>query len=130
LLKCPDCGAEIPDVSRFCLSCGKSIPAPKEVPAQQNEDPDPNGFSMILVALSFMLFFFAIVPVIFRLWIGAGLMIGAGIVMVVVAVMMIRSNKKEIEKEHEEASIRVKCQYCGTLNTQTAERCDSCGATL
>ncbi len=129
-MKCPGCGAEIPEVSRFCLSCGRSIPPPKEVPSPENDDPDPSGFSMVLIGLSFMVFFFAIVPVIFQLWIGAGLMIGAGIVMVVVAVMMIKSNKKEIAKKHEEALVRVKCQYCGSLNVQDAERCDSCGATL
>src|ERR1039457_8933 len=34
---CPECGKEIPDASRFCLSCGHSLEAIATLAAQQDE---------------------------------------------------------------------------------------------
>lgn len=129
-MKCLNCGAEIPEVSRFCLSCGKEIPAPKQVSVQQKVDPDPEGYSMLLFGLAFMMFFFALAPILLGLWIGAALMMAVGLVLVTIGYSMLKSNKKEIEKKQEEAAIKIKCRYCGMLNDQEANRCDSCGATL
>lgn len=128
-MRCPNCGADIPDISRFCLSCGKEVPPPKQLPIQE-DDSDSLGIAMLLVALSFMIFFFMIVPIFLGLWIGAGLMAGIGCVLVVAGVYVFRSNKKHVEKMRELKNAKIKCRYCGSLNEQTALKCDSCGATL
>ncbi len=128
-MKCPNCGADIPDISRFCLSCGKEVPPPKQLPAD-DDDSDSLGITMLLVALSFMMFFFMLVPIILGLWIGAGLMAGIGCALVLAGVYVFRSNKKHVERMQERRNAKVKCRYCGSLNEQTALKCDSCGATL
>jgi len=128
-LKCPNCGADIPDISRFCLSCGKEVPPPKQIPAPE-DDSDSLGIAMLLIALSFMMFFFMLVPIFLGLWIGAGLMAGIGCVLVFAGVYVFRSNKKHFEEVQERRNAKVKCRYCGSLNDQTASKCDSCGATL
>jgi hypothetical protein len=129
-MKCANCGAEIPDVSRFCLSCGKELPPPKRTTAPPSANPDPNGYSMLLFGLAFMMFFFALAPMFLGLWIGAGLMMVVGLVLVLIGYMMLRANRIEIEEERKEAMIKVKCRYCGMLNDKDEERCASCGATL
>jgi len=129
-MKCPNCGADIPEISRFCLSCGKEIPAPKQVPPQQQSDPDPNGYAMLLFGLSFMMFFFSLAPIFMGLWLGALLMSGIGCLLVATGIYLLRSNKEQIEKMREEAAVKVKCRYCGGLNEQSALRCGSCGAAL
>jgi len=85
---------------------------------------------MLLVALSFMIFFFMLVPIFLGLWIGAGLMAGIGCVLVFAGIYVFRSNKKHVEKMRERKNAKIKCRYCGSLNEQTALKCDSCGATL
>ncbi|MCU0859975.1 MAG: zinc ribbon domain-containing protein [Thermoplasmata archaeon] len=129
-MKCPKCSAEIPDVSRFCLSCGNPVPPPATVAVQEPADPDPNGFAMLFFGLSFMMFFFSLVPMFLGLWVGMLIMVGVGMALVGIGVHMIRSNKRAIETAKQEAAIRVKCRYCGSLNDPKAERCASCGATL
>lgn len=128
-MKCPNCGADIPDISRFCLSCGGEVPPPRQLPTQE-DDSDSLGIAMLLVALSFMIFFFMLVPIFLGLWIGAGLMACIGCVLVFAGVYVFRSNKKHMEKMHERKNAKIKCRYCGSLNEQTALKCDSCGATL
>ena len=129
-MKCENCGAEVPEVSRFCLSCGKEIPPPKKVESPQQQDPDPNGYAMICFALSFMMFFFALVPIVLGLWIGAVIMAAAGIVLVLVGFLIFRTGKKHIEKMEDEPVVKLKCRYCGSLNDEAALRCEACGATL
>lgn len=129
-MRCANCGADIPDVSRYCLSCGKEVPPPKQATAPPPVDPDPNGYSMLLFGLAFMMFFFALAPIFLGLWIGAGLMMSVGLALVLIGYMMLRSNKREIADAREEATVRVKCRYCGMLNGKDEERCGSCGATL
>lgn len=129
-MKCPHCGAEIPDVSRFCLSCGKETPPPKQVTPQTESNPDPSGHAMLLFALSFMMFFFMLVPIFMGVLLGAVLMAGIGCVLILAGVFVLRSNRKHIEKIAEEKIIKVKCRYCGSLNDPDALRCISCGATL
>jgi len=129
-LKCTHCGAEIPDVSRFCLSCGKDVPPPKQVTEHIDSNPDPDGHAMLLFALSFMVFFFMLVPIFMGILLGAALMAGIGCVMIAAGVFVLRSNRKHIEKIAEEKAIKVKCRYCGSLNDQDELKCGSCGATL
>ena len=129
-LKCPDCFAEIPDVSRFCLSCGKPIPPPRGVVVEPQTDPDPQGLAMLLFGLSFMMFFFSLAPMFLGLWIGVAALVAAGLAMVTAGYFIIRSGRKEIERRREMVSAKTKCSYCGVLNDQTASKCEGCGAAL
>jgi uncharacterized membrane protein YvbJ len=133
-LKCAGCGVEIPDVARFCLSCGKAVPPPRQFKEQSKDDTEVNLPSIMLFMFAFMIFFFSIVPIFLGLWIGAAIMGGIGLVLVLAGYGMWRSNKKEVqrvqEKAEERAKIKIKCRYCGSLNEQDSLRCISCGATL
>ena len=133
-MKCQNCGAEIPDVSRFCLSCGKEVPPPKTLPkqdaAQKTTDPDSSGHAMLCFALSFMMFFMTFVPIFLGLWTGAVLLAGIGVFLVLVGLLILRMGRKQVEKVQEQALIKLKCRYCGSLNAADALRCGTCGATL
>lgn len=43
---------------------------------------------------------------------------------------VLRRYARKVEQLRKEATIRIRCRYCGTLNPDSAIRCDSCGATL
>ena len=120
----------MPDVSRYCLSCGKEIPPPKMAAAPQQQDPDPTGYAMMCFGLAFMMFFFALVPMFLGLWLGVIIMTAVGVLLVLVGYSIIRSGKKQVERIQEKAAIKLKCHYCGSLNEQSAIRCEACGATL
>jgi hypothetical protein len=143
-LNCPYCTAEIPDQSKYCLSCGKEIIPDIEKEAKLEPTPDPSGFGMICFAFSVMLFFFAFMPAIFGFWPGVYAMVGGGVLLLIFRYFLLRGYKKEYEKKkaelekkreeimkrREQLLTRVKCRYCGGLNEQRAERCDDCGAPL
>jgi len=135
-VKCEGCSTELPDDAKFCLSCGRSITgeAPK---GPTYEDLDPNGFGMLLIGLSFMVFFFSIMPMIFGIWWGVATMWVAGSLMIVVRYFSIREHKREwekrqqkIEEKKEKEEAKIRCHYCGTLNEQKETKCGSCGASL
>jgi len=141
-LNCLNCGAEIPDESRYCLSCGIEVPG-KTIP-HRVPDTERNPFTMILFALSFAMFFFTLIPIIIGSWEGALLMIVAGTVLLIVAFLNINASRKHAEKVAEqlertaermqkaaaESTVKLKCRYCGALNDRSALRCGNCGATL
>lgn len=129
-MKCLNCGAEIPEVSRFCLSCGREVPPPKQAVFEDAHNPDPHGHAMMLFALSFMMFFFAIMPFVLGMWIGGVVMVAVGGLLVFAGLYVLRSNRRQVVEAKKEAAVRVKCRYCGTLNDQDASRCLSCGAAL
>lgn len=129
-MKCPGCGAEIPDVSRFCLSCGKEVPPPKQLPPQEEDDSASQAIAILLLMLAFMVFFFMLVPILLGILIGVGIMAALGCVLALAGVYVFRSNKKRLEKIREQKAAKVKCMYCGSLNERTALKCESCGATL
>lgn len=133
-MKCTGCGAEIPEVSRFCLGCGKAVPPPKQFIEPSKDETEMNLPSIMLFMFAFMIFFFSLVPIFLGSWIGAAIMGGIGLILVLAGYGMWRSNKKQAqrvqEKAEEKASIKIKCRYCGSLNEQDSLRCISCGATL
>ena len=129
-MKCTNCGAEIPDASSFCMKCGKELAQPQ---ARSSEGFDTSIYPMMLFGLAFMMFFFSLVPMFMELWEGAVLMDGVGILLVVVgliAFVLGRREAKEAREETAKSLVKVKCRYCGSLNEQDAEKCQSCGATL
>ena len=42
----------------------------------------------------------------------------------------LRNEIAEAVKESMKSNIKVRCRYCGSLNDESASKCDSCGATL
>jgi ribosomal protein L40E len=42
----------------------------------------------------------------------------------------LRNEIAEAVKDSIKSNIKVRCRYCGSLNDETATKCDSCGATL
>ena len=143
-MNCPSCEAEIPDASKYCLSCGKEVLPGDDVKIKLEPTPDPSGFAMMCFAFSIMFFFFAFIPAIFGFWPGVYAMVGAGILLLVLRFFLVRSYKREYEKKKAEVQARraeiakrreqllakVKCRYCGCLNDQRAESCNDCGAPL
>ena len=132
-MKCPSCSSEIPDASKFCLSCGKAIgQAPVQPQAPPEEDDGSEVFAMMCMAFAFMLFFFSLAPFFLGLWVAGLAMLGVGVVLMLAGYRMIRVSKRErvqmIEKKA--MKIKLKCRYCGTLNDEDEERCGSCGASL
>ncbi|MEM4264611.1 MAG: zinc ribbon domain-containing protein [Thermoplasmata archaeon] len=142
IVKCLNCGAEIPGDSRYCLRCGIEVPG-KAIP-QHVPDPDKNPQSMILFALSFAMFFFSLIPIIMGYWDGALLMVGAGVVLIIIAFLNMNASRRHAEiiaermertaermqKAAAEMNAQLKCPYCGALNPRSALRCGNCGATL
>lgn len=142
LLKCLNCGAEIPSDSRYCLRCGIEVPG-KAIPLHV-PDPEDNPHSIILFALSFAMFFFSLVPIMLGYIDGALLMIGAGVVLIIIAFLNMNASRKHAEivaerlertaermqKTAAEMTAHIKCPYCGALNPRNALRCGNCGATL
>jgi len=132
-VKCQNCGADVPEVSRFCLSCGKEIPPPQKIEIPVEEDDGPSVGAILCFGLSFMLFFFGLVPILLGSWEGAALMFAVGTIPVIIGFLIIRAEKKPrvIEKPSKpEPVVKLKCHYCGSLNDQTSNRCEACGATL
>jgi len=141
-LKCFNCGAEIPEASRYCLSCGMEVPG-KAIP-QRIPDPEKNMTYFVLFALAFAMFFFALIPVILGSWEGAALLVVAGIALAIIALLNVNASRRHAEKVAElqektaermqkaaaEANARLKCRYCGALNDRNAPRCVNCGGTL
>jgi len=131
-LKCPSCQSDIPDESRFCLKCGKEV-APAPAPAQTSpEDDSSEVFAMMCMAFAFMLFFFSLAPFFMGIWVAGLAMLCVGVVLMLAGYRMIRVSKRErmamVEKKA--TKIKLKCRYCGSLNDEHAERCESCGAGL
>jgi uncharacterized OB-fold protein len=125
-VKCPSCGSEIPDESRFCLSCGKDLVAPAQLP----KDDGSEIFAMMCMGIAFMMFFFSMAPFFLGIWVAGVAMLGVGVVLMLAGYRMIRASRRDhVEIVHRKA-VRIRCRYCGTLNKEQDDRCDSCGASL
>lgn len=131
-LKCPSCSSEIPDESRFCLKCGKDVATPAAPAAEPQTDDGSEMFAMMCMAFAFMLFFFSLAPFFMGIWIAGVAMLGVGVILMLAGYRMIRVSKRErmAMAEKKATKIKLKCRYCGSLNDEHAERCESCGAGL
>lgn len=132
-MKCPACSSEIPDESKFCLSCGKAIGPPQvQQQAPPEEDDGSEVFAMMAMAFAFMLFFFSLVPFFLGIWYAGLAMLGVGAALIFAGYRMIRVSKKEriVMQEAKATKVKLKCRYCGTLNDEDEEKCSSCGASL
>lgn len=131
-MKCPSCSSDIPDESRFCLKCGKDTSAPQARPVadQAPEDDGSEMFAMMCMAFAFMMFFFSLAPFFMGIWVAGVGMLCVGVVLMVAGYLMIRASRRDRLAMMERSSVRVRCRYCGSLNEEREERCDSCGASL
>jgi len=132
-LKCPSCSSDIPDESKFCLNCGREVAARSAAtPAEPSQDDGSEMFAMMCMAFAFMLFFFSLAPFFMGIWYAGVAMLGVGVVLMLAGYRMIRVSKRERMAMAEKKAMRIKlkCRYCGTLNDEQAERCQSCGASL
>jgi len=146
--KCPFCSAENSDEAQFCSSCGKII-ATKTVPVLPtlSSGMDIESQSFILLSFSIFIFMFAFMIGIVGAVAEPGFLIAAlvlsalGILLLAVRYLIVRSYERkveklqaelqaELEKKRQMELIKVKCRYCGGLNSQTDERCGFCGAPL
>ena len=146
--KCPFCSAENADEAQFCSACGKII-ATKTVPVipTPSSGMDIESQSFILLGFSAFFFMFAFMMGIVGAVAESGFLIVAlilsalGILLLVIRFAIVRSYERkveklqadfqeELEKKRQQDLIKVKCRYCGGLNSQTDEKCGFCGAPL
>lgn len=146
--KCPFCSAENADDAQFCSACGKII-ATKTVPVIPSESDgiDSESKSFILLSFAIFLFMFAFMMGIVGAVAESGFLIAAailsalGILLLAVRYLVLRSYerkveriesefKAELEKKRQMEMVKVKCKYCGGLNSPSDERCGFCGAPL
>ncbi|HIH01701.1 TPA: hypothetical protein HA259_06475 [Thermoplasmata archaeon] len=125
-MKCPSCSSEIPGESRFCLKCGKDLVATPPPP----QDDGSEMFALMAMGIAFMMFFFSLAPFFLGIWIAGIAMLGVGVVLMIAGYRMIRASKKDQVAMMQRHNVRVRCRYCGTLNGEHEEKCDSCGANL
>ena len=135
-LICPACKAEIPDNSTFCLSCGRPLTAEGVdmiVPPDGSHTEERATMYLVLAIMGLFFGCFLLIPGVF---VGIGLAIAAscliiiGIAFLAARYHILRRYAKRVEALRKEASVRVRCRYCGALNPDAARRCESCGATL
>ena len=125
-MKCPSCSCSIPDESRFCLKCGKDL-APV---ANPSKDDGSELFAMMCMGIAFMMFFFSMAPFFMGIWIAGVAMLGVGVVLMFAGYRMIRASRRDQVAAVQRRNVRVRCRYCGTLNEEHDDKCDSCGAGL
>jgi Flp pilus assembly protein TadB len=146
--KCPFCSAENADDAQFCSSCGKII-ATKTVPVLPTSSGgmDVESQSFILLSFSIFIFMFAFMMGIVAavaepgFWLVVIFLSVLGALLLAVRFLIVRAFDRkvekieaeyqaELEKKHQQDLVKVKCRYCGGLNSQSDERCGFCGAPL
>jgi Flp pilus assembly protein TadB len=146
--KCPFCSAENSDEAQFCSSCGKIV-ATKTVPVLPISASGIDVESQSFILLSFSMFFFmfafmmGIVGAVAEpgFWIVAIVLAALGALLLAVRFLLVRAFerkveklqaefKAELEKKRQMEMVKLKCRYCGGLNSQNDEKCGFCGAPL
>jgi len=92
---------------------------------------------MMLLMLAIMALFFGfflLIPAFFIQSIGfflaCAVMIAAGALMLIARFLTLRRYSRKVEQFREEASEKIKCKYCGSMNSLDAEKCVGCQAPL
>lgn len=136
-MKCKHCGAELPEEAKFCLSCGRSVDLLVIEPVKPPSGSDTDTRAVILLAFgifTMMIGVMMIMPVLLiggsHIWLLAALPFAVGAVLLAIRYHVLRSYAEKVEELREEVSAKVRCRYCGSLNDQTARKCETCGATL
>ena len=135
-ITCPACKKELPDDSTFCLSCGRPLKAEGVDMILPPEGSNTEGRATMYMIMAIMCLFFGCFLLIPGFLVGLGMIVPAsclivlGLVFVVMRYRVLRRYAKDVMSLRKEASVRVRCRYCGSLNPDKAEKCESCGATL
>lgn len=135
-MKCPACKTEIPDDSKFGLSCGS--PTKEEgidmiLPPDGSNTESRATMYMMFAIMSLFFGFFLLIP---GFLVGWGLVVPSvgliivGFALVLARYRLLRRYAQRVEKFRQESAIRVRCRYCGALNPQNDEKCMGCGAPL
>jgi len=135
-ITCPACKRELPDDSTFCLSCGRPLKAEgiDMILPPEGSNTESRVTMYMIMAIMFLFFgFFLLIPGAF---VGLGLIIPSacliivGFVFVGMRYRVLRRYAKDVIELRKDATVRVRCRYCGSLNPDASEKCLSCGATL
>jgi RNA polymerase subunit RPABC4/transcription elongation factor Spt4 len=133
---CPACKREIPEDSTFCLSCGRPLKAEGVDMILPPEGSNTEGRATMYMIMAIMFLFFGCFLLIPGAFVGLGLIIPSvcliiiGLVFVAMRYRVLKRYAKSVVELRKDASVKVRCRYCGSLNADEAERCESCGATL
>ena len=89
---------------------------------------------LMLAIMAWFFGFFLLIPA-FVIWsipffVVCFALIAVGAVLMITRFTALRGYAKKVEGFREEASEKIKCQYCGSLNSPGAEKCASCQAPL
>lgn len=133
-MKCQTCGTEIPDDSKFCLSCGRRttrgqappVVQPTKIPLDDDTDTKAN----LLLAFASMLLFFGIGFLLPRWFFVAVPLFVVGAVLLVARHFVINSCGDKVEKLQRKVVEEFTCQCCGSVNDPGAYKCFDCGAPL
>ena len=119
------------------MSCGRPIKEEGLEPIQPPSGSQTETKSIMLLMFAIMVLFFGIfllIPAFFIWSIGfllvCAVLIAAGTLMLVARYVILRRYAKKVEEFREEAAEKVKCKYCGSMNTLDAEKCIGCHAPL
>jgi len=119
------------------MSCGRPIKEEGLEPIQPPSGSQTETKSIMLLMFAIMVLFFGIfllIPAFFIqsivFFLVCTVLIAAGTLMLIARFVILRQYAKKIEEFREEASEKIKCKYCGSLNSLDAERCIGCHAPL
>jgi ribosomal protein L40E len=90
----------------------------------------------IYMMLAIMFLFFGCFLLIPGYFVGLGMIIpslcsiAAGAILLSARYFVLRRYARSVVELRKEAAVRIRCRYCGSLNPDAAEKCESCGATL
>ncbi len=133
---CPSCKTDSPDDSRFCPHCGRPLKAEGVDIILPPDDSSTGERATIYLMMAIIGLFFGCFLLIPGYFVGWGLIVPAmcliviGLAFLYARYHVLRRYARKVEQLRKEATIRIRCRYCGTLNPDSAIRCDSCGATL
>jgi len=119
------------------MSCGRPITEEGLEPIEPPSGSRTETKSMMLLMLAIMALFFGfflLIPAFFiqstGFFLACAAVIAAGALMLSARFVILRRYSRKVEEFREEASEKVKCQYCGSMNPLDAENCVGCHAPL
>ena len=119
------------------MSCGRPIKEEGLEPIQPPSGSQTETKSILLLMFAIMVLFFGtflLVPAYFVhsivFFLVCLALIVAGTLMLIARFVILRQYAKKVEEFREEASEKIKCKYCGSMNSLDAEKCIGCQAPL
>ena len=119
------------------MSCGRPIKEEGLEPIGPPSGSSTEMKSMLLLGLSFMALFFGIfmlIPAYFLqstiLFLVCCIVIVTGVLMLLARFFVLKRYSRKVEQFRTEAAEKVKCKYCGSMNSLEAEKCIGCHAPL